>query len=344
MLKGLRGSAMKAGDRVLRFASFPFDHKWSPPLRLAGGLSAVSIGSLDVLDWPGESLADRHTRRVATAASLVPFYGLPGHGHDYFALVADADHLPTSSAADERFFMFLTALRLRKPLPLLLGGSYKAGSTDGEVDGPIAVYHQDAPAVVGPVPSGPEAAQRYTARDLRIAAAIMRRMLDLKPEENPQLINAWACFAQASLGSIQSAQFMATALFAVLEALLTPGYASSKVLARRTAVALGGRQLGLDAEGWVENAYAECRNAFAHGDVLWRTKAKQWGAPLHGQAAATISTIHEIARLVLLRWLLQRADWRREVQASKGAALDGLTYARSLLFETTRTMLDAKAH
>ncbi len=335
---------MKAGDRVFRFASFPFDHKWSPPMRLVGGLSAVSIGSLDAVDWPGESLVERHTRRVATAASLVPFYGLPGQGHDYFALVADADQLPASTAADERFFMFLTALRVWKPLPFLLGGSHKTGSTGGEIDGPIAIYHQDAPAIVGPVPSGPEAAQRYTVRDLRIAASIMSRVLNLKPEENPQLINAWTCFAQASLGTIQSAQFMATALFAVLEALLTPGYASSKVLARRTAVALAGRQLRLDAEGWVENAYAECRNAFAHGDVLWRTKAKQWGAPLHGQAGATISTIHELARLVLLRWLLQRADWRRDVQASKGAALDGLKYGRSLLCEATRTMLDAKAH
>jgi len=313
-------------------------------MRLAGGLSAVSVGSLDVVNCPGESLAERHARRVATAASLVPFYGLPGRGHDHFALVADADHLPKSSAADERFFMFLTSLRLWKPLPFLLGGSHKAGSTVGEVDDPIAIYHQDAPAIVGPVPSGPEAAQRYTVRDLRIAASIMSRVLNLKPEENPQLINAWTCFAQASLGTIQSAQFMATALFAVLEALLTPGYANSKVLARRTAEALADRQLGLDTENWVANAYAECRNAFAHGNALWRTKPKQWGAPLHGQAAATISTVHELARLVLLRWLLQRSDWSREVQASKGETLDGLKYGRSLLWEATGTLLDTKAH
>jgi hypothetical protein len=297
MVEDGEAQSVKAGDRVFRFASFPFDHDWSPPVRLAGGLTAVGLGSLEVVDWAGESAEERYTRGVATAASLVPFYGLPGIGHDHFALVADSDQLPTSSAADERFFMFLAALRLWRPLPLLLGGSYTAGSTDGKVDGPIAIYHQDAPAIVGPVPSGPEASERYSLRDLRIASGIMSRVLELVPDKNPQLINAWTCFAQASLGTIQSAQFMATALFAALEALLTPGYASSRVLARRTAEALADRKLQLDVCDWVTKAYAGRRNAFAHGDVLWRTKGKQWGDPLHGEAAATLSTMHELARL-----------------------------------------------
>lgn len=335
---------MQPGNRVFRFASFPFDHDWSPPVPLSCGLSAVSLGSLDVLDREGETQGQRDVRQAATAASLVPFYGLPGVGHDHFALVADHVQAATSEAADELFFAFLAALRLWRPLPMSFGGSYRAASPEGAIDSPFAAYHQDASAISGPGPSEPESANRYIVSDLKIAAALVSRVRSLSNDDDPQLINAWTCFAQATLGTVGSAQFMVTALFGVLEALLTPGHASGRDLGRRSACALQDRVLGLDVEEWIVSAYSQRRSAFAHGNVLWRTKASAWGVPLTGEAARMVSTIHEIARLCLLRWLSQPGRWRKETQAQRGAGLDALTYRDSPIFRNSVSLLDGMAH
>ncbi len=325
-------------NRVLVFSEFPFDFKWTPPMRVGPGIWAFEPSKHRVRPLTGESDADYRKRASAVVAAVSPFHGLGG-GHVHFALRTDGEALASDAQAEQSLFEFLAALRLWKPLRMQIDGSYEVDDDGESIGVNLRMYRQVTPEVPQLVAAVPEAARRCSTRDLRVGRALAARIRSLNDSQDLRLLNAWTGFAQATLGTIGSAQMTTVALFGVLDTLLTPGSANSASLGRRADRTLSERLLRFRTEEWIRAHYERLRDSYAHGNMLAHAR----GERLHGEAARAIPIIHELARLCLLRWLVQSRDWRTRHQSLKGPRakqLDHVRYERSVLWNSAPSVLD----
>jgi hypothetical protein len=201
MVSNVKPAPPEIGDVFLLFHELPFDFTEQLPLALGPGVC------LDATPW---NLLE--TVKPALADYILPGYHLPGR-QNHCCLHSYEASLPHFRPAT-LLFIAITALRLRTPLGIHIAGSF----TCGPADNPIAecnLYQMASPWQ-------PQRDRVYTPTDIRAAADIANRLVEIDDLCYRRITTALVYFSQVTVGLSQSFQLSYLGLFAALEALFVP--------------------------------------------------------------------------------------------------------------------------
>lgn len=304
------------GDQFMLFQQFRYNfHSGHLPIEILPTLYFAQTPQGLLHDAPRE-----------LAAFVLPGYGLPGMGIVNCCLRRTNQQRATVSSPTTAsfFFTFLSALRLLKPLPIIVGGMFRFRGDEDPIADPASYNLQSA--------WQPKADARYDAADVSIASDITKRTLEIRAQQNkagPNLEGAIVYFSQVSVGLVQSLQLAYLGLWIALEALFVPpGNGKADRLAARISAFLSGIDLSVDIKDWVKSEYARRRSKFAHG----HHSISPW-SPATDSAPQAFGRLHEVVRLCLLGFPgMDESDWNLLHVARRTnlqRALDALGNAKS---------------
>jgi hypothetical protein len=226
---------------------------------------------------------------------ILPGYDLPGMGMVNCCL-RFANHVnghSSTQTASTLFFLSISALRLQKPLPIMIAGQFRLGEDNDLNEDPRLFRLTSA--------WQPKPTERYQAEDVTAASEIATRLYETREQKNirgPNLEGAVVYFSQVTMGLVQSLQLASLGLWSSLEALFLPDGDKAKTLAKRISTFLSRFDFSIDLEEWVQSEYTRRRSAYAHGQHF----APPWKADTD-PAPKAFGRLHEIARLCLLGFL-----------------------------------------
>ncbi|TKJ30091.1 MAG: hypothetical protein CEE40_06060 [Chloroflexi bacterium B3_Chlor] len=292
----------KPGETFLLFGELPYD---------------LFSGDLPVRAGPNVYL-DHAPHRVLGSAdpSALADYVLPGYNlnpglPNWCLRCSDSSIRPSGVAPSSQLFASVVALRLRAPIAIRVEGQFTLGQDSRSIEKP-SLYHLTSPW-------HPRSDACYSAKDIRFAAGIARRLLDVVDPDYGRIASAALLFSQVTTGQSRSFQMAYLALFAALEGLFAPKGNKAKVLAIRAAYLLSSVQTpgGFAVEDWLKNEYRAGRSQLVHGtqDIV------PWGGSLRPSTLKRFGRLHEIARLCILGFISLSEGQLRSIGQASGTQL-----------------------
>lgn len=287
----------KAGDLYLLFHDLPFNFDEDLPLKLGPGVCLDSTPQC-LLDKADPALADY----------LLPGYHLPGMGLNNCCLRCYAKRVPNLNSSD-LFFVSLSALRLRAPIGIRIGGQFKLGPKHDPVSEPTLYEICSS--------WQPDQGKRFSSSDIIASAAIARRLIQISKLGYKRMVTAIVFFSQVTLGFSRSFQLSYLGLFAALEALFVPeGRGKANILGRRVSRFLKKFPFPENLEDWIKKEYSLGRNKLAHGihDASLETK-------MRGSRSLAFGRLHEITRLCILGFISMKGGELFSLSSMTGKGL-----------------------
>ena len=271
------------GDTFLLFGEFAYDFATDLPIRVGPGIY------LD--NTPHDILSGAQPR--ALADYVLPGYNLNAGSPKSCLRHSSSVAPPSNIEPSSLLFNSITALRLVAPRTIRVEGRFTVGHDGRSIDNP-SLYHLTS--AWQPQPGGD-----YSARDVRFAAGIARRLVRLLGPDYGRIATAIVLFSQVTTGQVKSFQMAYLGLFAALEALFAPKSKKAETLAERTGSFLAsmGTPTGWSVRDWLSEEYQKGRSQLAHGiqDVV------PWGPILRRCKQEAFGRVHEIVRLCILGFL-----------------------------------------
>ena len=271
------------GDTFLLFGEFAYDFATDLPIRVGPGIY------LD--NTPHDILSGAQPR--ALADYVLPGYNLNAGSPKSCLRHSSSVAPPSNIEPSSLLFNSITALRLVAPRTIRVEGRFTVGHDGRSIDNP-SLYHLTS--AWQPQPGG-----YYSARDVRFAAGIARRLLHLLDPDYGRIASSIVLFSQVTTGQVRSFQMAYVGLFAALEALFAPKGKKAKTLGERAGNFLAsiGTPSGWSVQDWLTQEYQEGRGRLAHGvqDVI------PWGGTIRSSTLQTFGRLHEITRLCILGFI-----------------------------------------
>ena len=268
----------KPGDSFLLFDTLPYDFREDLPLPV--GLNVY----LD--DTPQNVL--RSANPPSLAHYVLPGFGSPGRRLTNCCLRSPAcDDRPAQLTPTDLFFLSVTALRLRAPIGVAIAGQFDLGRDDCLIENPT-LFHLMSPW-------HPDGNACYSGEDVRFAAQLAERQMQIAERKYTRLLSAVVLFSQVTCGHSKSFQMTYLALFSALEALFVPKGDRARTLARRVANFLAHLRFPGSLHDWLKKEYEDGRNKLSHGvqDVTPWTRIGESQSRAFGR-------LHEVTRLCIL--------------------------------------------
>lgn len=212
----------KPGDIFLLFGEFAYDFETDLPIR---------VGPCVYLDHTPHGILGG-AQPPALADFVLPGYNLnAGSPNSCLRYSSDVGR-PGNIQPSSLLFNSIVALRFVAPRPMRVEGRFTVGQDGSPIDDP-SLYHLTSPWQ-------PELGGYYSARDVRLAAGIARRLMRLLDPAYGRIATAIVLFSQVTTGQVKSFQMAYLGLFAALEALFAPKGKKAEILAERSGRFLAG--------------------------------------------------------------------------------------------------------
>jgi hypothetical protein len=291
----------KPGDIFLLFGEFAYDFETDLPIGVGRGIY------LD--NTPHGVLSGAQPR--ALADYVLPGYNLNAGSSNSCLRYSSCVALPSNIEPPSLLFNSVIALRLVAPGAIRVEGRFTLGHDGRSVENP-SLYHLTSPWQ-------PKLGGYYSAREVRFAAGIARRLVCLLGGDYGRIATAIVLFSQVTTGQVRSFQMAYLGLFSALEALFAPKSKKAEILADRadSFLATMGTPSGWSVRDWLSEEYQKGRSQLAHGiqDVI------PWGAKLRPCNQEAFGRLHEITRLCMLGFISLPDGRLRSIGQASGTTL-----------------------
>lgn len=312
----MKESIFNKGDIFLLFHQLHYDfHTGELPIAIFRNLYFDETPSqlLNPLYLASQNDVQSLLKYTGLVNMLLPGHTLPGMGIVHCCLRYDSAtaHQYVASKANTLFSTFITALRLKKPCPIIVGGRFEYGSTSEPLKNPT--YSRLLTS-----PYNPRLNLRYNKDDVLSASFIAEDLMQVSEAGNKGKIrSALIYFSQITQGFSISLQLCYLGLWAALEGLFSPtGSNKAQTISNRISTYLASFHDPNELYKWCLREYRERRSKFIHGSHIALPNLQNIR-----RGGIAFQRLHEITRLCLLGFLSLNVSERNEIFLLTGKKL-----------------------